>query len=84
MPLFKMVSMSRLKPGLSIVGILGCMALEGCSAIPWNQQSDSCVRESLLPPLRRVVNYADPNLCHRPLKPREEIPSPLRTSPSSK
>lgn len=45
---------------LMIVGMAGC-----ASDRLWVEARESCIFESEMPPLRRVINYADPELCDR-------------------
>ncbi len=44
--------------------------LIGCSSTNWRNQGDSCIHTSEEPPLRRVINYSDHDLCGRKLPPR--------------
>lgn len=46
---------------LALWGIVGCNS----SAPQWTQAEESCIYESENPPLRRVVNYSNPDLCDR-------------------
>ena len=48
----------------------------GCSAT-WERRDDSCVRELADDGEQRVINYADPELCDRPV--RERRPDHVRT-----
>ena len=42
----------------------------GCAKIVWHNSGDSCIQLSKKPPLRRVINYTDHDLCGRKLSPR--------------
>ena len=45
--------------------------LAGCGGRPiWKNHGDSCILISEKPPLRRVINYSDHDLCGRKLSPR--------------
>ena len=45
---------------MSWVGMLGCS-----NTTSWIEVNESCLFESETPPLRRVINYADTELCDR-------------------
>ena len=47
----------------------------GCSSTLWENMGDSCVFTAKKPPLRRVVNYRDNDLCDRQL-PARNAPFP--------
>ena len=51
--------------------------LAGCSInrTVWKNHGDSCIRISENPPLKRVINYSDHDLCERKLSPRK-APNP--------
>ena len=51
--------------------------LAGCSSGRpiWKNHGDSCIRISENPPLKRVINYTDHDLCERKLSPRK-APNP--------
>ena len=42
----------------------------GCSDKTWKDFGDSCIQTSESPPLKRVINYTDHDLCDRKLSPR--------------
>jgi len=42
----------------------------GCSEKSWKDHGDSCILISENPPLKRVINYTDYDLCSRKLSPR--------------
>jgi len=48
---------------------LYCILL-GCSETTWKDHGDSCILISENPPLKRVINYTDYDLCGRKLSPR--------------
>ena len=50
---------------LALAGILF-----GCSEKTWKDHGDSCILISEKPPLKRVINYTDYDLCGRKLSPR--------------
>ncbi|MBS1255386.1 MAG: hypothetical protein MAG581_01187 [Deltaproteobacteria bacterium] len=61
-----------------VAGIVSELA--GCSGPGWNNSSwknygDSCINTSEKPPLQRVINYTDHDLCGRKLSPRK-APNP--------
>ena len=41
-----------------------------CTKNGWKNIGDSCIQLSEKPPLRRVINYTDHDLCSRKLSPR--------------
>jgi hypothetical protein len=41
-----------------------------CAKNVWKNSGDSCIQLSGKPPLRRVINYTDHDLCGRKLAPR--------------
>ena len=41
-----------------------------CTENNWQNKGDSCMQISEKPPLRRVINYTDHDLCNRDLPPR--------------
>ena len=52
-------------------GLTGC----GISRPIWKNHGDSCISISENPPLKRVINYTDHDLCERKLSPRK-APNP--------
>ena len=44
--------------------------LVGCTENTWENHGDSCILTSENPPLKRVINYTDHDLCGRELSPR--------------
>ena len=59
--------------------------LAGCSGSPpvWKNHGDSCIKISELPPLKRVINYTDHELCERKLSPRK-APNPQTRANNTK
>jgi len=57
--------------------------LAGCvvSKPMWKNHGDSCISISENPPLKRVINYTDHDLCERKLSPRK-APNP-QTRPNN-
>jgi len=56
--------------------------LAGCGGRPiWKNHGDSCISISENPPLKRVINYSDHDLCERKLSPRK-APNP-QTRPNN-
>ena len=51
--------------------LAGC----GVSRPTWKNHGDSCISISENPPLKRVINYTDHELCERKLSPRK-APNP--------
>ena len=51
--------------------------LTGCgfSKPIWENHGDSCIKISDKPPLKRIINYTDHELCERKLSPRK-APNP--------
>ena len=47
----------------------------------WTNHGDSCINISETPPLKRVINYTDHDLCERKLSPRK-APNP-QTRPNN-
>ena len=68
---------------LSTVFVAGLVfELAGCGGGPiWKNYGDSCISISEKPPLQRVVNYTDHDLCGRKLSPRK-APNP-QTRPNN-
>ena len=63
---------------LSTVFLAGLVfELAGCSVSKpiWKNHGDSCISISEKPPLKRVINYTDHELCERKLSPRK-APNP--------
>mgnify|MGYP001195125086 FL=1 len=55
---------------LKIIFVVGTASMLGCGGTVWKNHGDSCIRISEKPPLRRVINYSDHDLCGRKLSPR--------------
>ncbi len=71
---------------LSTVLLVGLIfELAGCSVRKpiWKNHGDSCIRTSETPPLKRVINYTDHDLCERKLSPRK-APNPRTRANSIK
>tara|TARA_Y100000590_G_C15055807_1_gene764419 strand:- start:282 stop:560 length:279 start_codon:yes stop_codon:yes gene_type:complete len=77
----KLLSVCRLL--LSKVILVGLVfELAGCGGRPiWKNHGDSCINISENPPLKRVINYTDNDLCERKLSPRK-APNP-QTRPNN-
>ena len=72
----KLLSVSKIL--LSSVFLAGLVfELAGCivSRPVWKNHGDSCINISETPPLKRVINYTDHDLCERKLSPRK-APNP--------
>ena len=54
---------------LKIIFVVGTTSVLGCGVTIWKNHGDSCIRTSEEPPLRRVINYSDHDLCGRKLSP---------------
>ena len=67
---------------IKIIFVAGTTTALGCSGAVWKNHGDSCILISEKPPLRRVINYSDHELCGRKLSPRT-APNPL-TRPQTK
>ena len=65
---------------LSTVIVAGLVfELAGCGGGPiWKNHGDSCISISENPPLKRVINYTDHDLCERKLSPRKAPNSQTR------
>ena len=61
---------------IKIIFVAGTTTMLGCSGSAWKNHGDSCIHISEKPPLRRVINYSDHELCGRTLPPRT-APNPL-------
>jgi hypothetical protein len=57
--------------------------LVSCTETVWKNHGDSCIQISEDPPLRRVINYSDHDLCGRKLSPRI-APNPQTRSKTEK
>ena len=55
---------------LKINFVAGTASVLGCGGTVWKNHEDSCIRISEEPPLSRVINYSDHDLCGRKLSPR--------------
>ena len=68
---------------LSTVIVAGLVfELAGCGGgLIWKNHGDSCISISENPPLKRVINYTDHDLCERKLSPRK-APNP-QTRPNN-
>ena len=67
---------------LSTVFLAGLVfVLAGCSVSRpiWKNHGDSCINISEKPPLKRVINYTDHELCERKFSPRK-APNPRTRS----
>ena len=68
---------------LSTVFVAGLVfELAGCGGVPiWINHGDSCISITENPPLKRVINYTDYDLCERKLSQRK-APNP-QTRPNN-
>ena len=46
------------------------LVIVSCTETVWQNSGDSCIQLSEKPPLRRVINYTDHDLCGRKPSPR--------------
>ena len=72
----KCLSVRSFLPGtIFLAGLV--FELVGCSVSGpiWKNHGDSCISISKIPPLKRVINYTDHDLCERKLSPRK-APNP--------
>ena len=77
----KLLSICRFLLNTVIVAGL-VFELAGCGGRQiWKNHGDSCIRISEDPPLKRVINYTDHDLCERKLSPRK-APNP-QTRPNN-
>jgi hypothetical protein len=53
-----------------IIFTITVFVLVSCAKTIWKNSGDSCIQLSEKPPLRRVINYTDHDLCGRKLSPR--------------
>ena len=58
-----------------VAGLVFELAGCGVSRPIWKNHGDSCIIISEKPPLKRVINYTDHDLCERKLSPRK-APNP--------
>ena len=54
----------------TIILTITVFSLLSCAKTVWHNSGDSCIQLSEEPPLRRVINYTDHDLCGRKLSPR--------------
>ena len=67
---------------LKMIFVVVTTSVLGCNRAVWKNHGDSCILISEKPPLRRIINYSDHELCGRKLSPRTP-PNPL-TRPQTK
>jgi len=67
---------------LSTIFVAGLVfELAGCGGrLIWKDHGDSCISISENPPLNRVINYTDHELCERKLSPRKAPNPQTRTN----
>ncbi len=72
----KLLSVCKFSLNLVFLGGL-FIELTGCGfhTPTWKNHGDSCITISDNPPLKRVINYTDHDLCERKLSPRK-APNP--------
>ena len=77
----KLLFVCRFLPStVIVVGLV--FELAGCGGRPiWENYGDSCISITKNPPLKRVINYTDHDLCERKLSPRK-APNP-QTRPNN-
>jgi len=80
--LFLFIKFSICRYFIKIIFVAGTTTVLSCSGAVWKNHGDSCIHISEKPPLRRVINYSDHELCGRKLSPRT-APNPL-TRPQTK
>lgn len=68
---------------LKIILVVGTASVLGCGGTVWKNHGDSCILISEKPPLRRVINYSDHDLCGRKQSPRN-APNPQTRSQTEK
>ncbi|MAD85930.1 MAG: hypothetical protein CL912_23450 [Deltaproteobacteria bacterium] len=54
----------------SIILMITSFVFVSCTETVWQNSGDSCIQFSEKPPLRRVINYTDHDLCGRKASPR--------------
>jgi len=54
----------------AIILTITVFVFASCAKTVWKNSGDSCIQLSEKPPLRRVINYTDHDLCGRKLSPR--------------
>ena len=67
---------------LKMIFVVVATTVLSCNRAVWKNHGDSCILISEKPPLRRIINYSDHELCGRKLSPRI-APNPL-TRPQTK
>ena len=78
---FSLIILAFCRRFLEIIFLVGTVSVLGCGGTVWKNHGDSCILISEKPPLRRVINYSDHDLCGRKLSPRT-APNP-RTRPQT-
>ena len=63
-----------------LAGLIFELAGCGVSRPIWKNHGDSCISISETPPLKRVINYTDYDLCERKLSPRKAPNPQTRTN----
>ena len=67
---FSLITLAFCRFFLKIIFVAGIAFVLGCGGNVWKNHGDSCIHISEEPPLRRVINYSDHDLCRRKLSPR--------------
>ena len=72
---FSLIILVFRKCFLKIILVAGIASVLSCGGTVWKDHGDSCIHISEEPPLGRVINYSDHDLCGRKLSPRN-APNP--------
>ena len=56
--------------GILFQALVLTIVFVSCTETVWQNSGDSCIKLSEKPPLRRVINYTDHDLCGRKPSPR--------------
>ena len=71
-----MISSGRTLLFQAIISAITVFVFVSCTKNVWKNGVDSCIQLSEKPPLRRVINYTDHDLCGRKMSPRI-APNPM-------
>ena len=67
---FEKIISGRILLFQAIILTITVFVFVSCAKNVWKNSGDSCIQLSEKPPLRRVINYTDHDLCGRKLSPR--------------
>ena len=67
---FEKVVSGRILLFQAIILTITVFIFVSCAKTIWLNSGDSCIQRSEKPPLRRLINYTDHDLCSRKMSPR--------------